>query len=62
VDEIGVEYVFMGQATAWSWWENIIWGHYSLETLAEIIEKSKGNIPMFTAILALIIPHLLILP
>lgn len=44
MDEIGVEKVCMDQMTAWSYREKRIWGHYSLETMAEIIEKSKGRV------------------
>lgn len=44
MDEIGVEYVFMDQMTAWSYRENKLWGDYSLELMAEIIQKSKGRV------------------
>ena len=44
MDEIGVEKVCMDQMTAWSYRENREWGHYSLEIMAEIIEKSKGRV------------------
>ena len=44
MDEIGVEYVLMDQMTAWSRREHRLWGDYSLEIMADIIEKSKGRI------------------
>ena len=44
MDDIGVEYIFMDQMVAWSRREHRLWGNYSLETMAEIFEKSKGRV------------------
>ena len=44
MDEIGVEYVFMDQMKGWSRREHRLWGNYSLERMAKIIEKGKGRI------------------
>ncbi len=44
MDEIGVDLVLMDQMVMWSWREQKEMGHYSLEKMAELIEKSGGRI------------------
>ena len=44
MDEIGVECVCMDQMIAWSRRDLRLWGGYSIETIGELIEKSKGRI------------------
>jgi predicted TIM-barrel fold metal-dependent hydrolase len=44
MDEIGVEYIFIDQMKGWSRRENKLWGDFSLETMAELIDKSNGRI------------------
>ena len=44
MDEIGVEYVFMDQMIMWSRREQRLFPYFTLEEIAELIEKSKGRI------------------
>ena len=44
MDEIGVDYIFIDQMKGWSRREHKLWGDFSLETMAELIEKSNGRI------------------
>ena len=44
MDEIGVEIVFIDQMVEWSLKENREIGHYNLQKLAELMNKSQGRI------------------
>jgi len=44
MDEIGVEYIFMDQMTAWSRRDHRLWSNFSLETLSKIIQESNGRV------------------
>jgi len=44
MDEVGVEYTCMDAMIGWSRRDNKVWGNYSNETMAEIVEKSKGRV------------------
>ncbi len=44
MDEVGVQYTCMDQMMGWSRREHKLWGNYSIETMADIVKKSKGRV------------------
>jgi uncharacterized protein len=44
MDEVGVERTFLDPMVGWSRRDQKLWGNYSIETLAELAEKSRGRV------------------
>lgn len=44
MDEAEIEYVFLDQLIGWSRREHKLWGNFSIEKIAELIETSKGKV------------------
>ena len=44
MDEVGVEKICLDQRIGWSFEESRLWGNFSLETMADLINKSKGRV------------------
>ncbi|MDO8491270.1 MAG: amidohydrolase family protein [Dehalococcoidia bacterium] len=44
MDEIGVDYVFIETLTHWSWHDHRLMSDVVVETIAEIVEESKGRV------------------
>ncbi|MBM2831376.1 MAG: putative TIM-barrel fold metal-dependent hydrolase [Dehalococcoidia bacterium] len=44
MDEVGIERTLIDPMIGWSRHDQKLWGNYSIETLAELAEKSKGRV------------------